>query len=246
MNEMKNEAETAEVASTNERDSFEAWAKRYDLVSEPNYSEATKADCWAAWKARAALAAPPAAAPVDKSPELQGSVVDKTVNLQDAAAAPVVLPEPEAWIRKTDITELTDCEPETDGWTPLYSESALLATATGLPAQAVAYIDSEVLTSFSSSSNYRPADGWDCHIRHQENKRDTDVPLYSRPQAQADAQDDSALLDAMERQRIAVVPEYEGPWDAEIYNDEGEPIHAGSGSTPREAIRAAIAAAKGE
>lgn len=58
--------------------------------------------------------------------------------------------------------------------------------------------------------------------------------------------DDSALLDAMERRRIAVVPEYEGPWDAEVYNDEGEPIHAGSGTTPREAIRAAIAAAKGE
>ena len=71
------------------------------------------------------------------------------------------------------------------------------------------------------------------------------------PQAQADARDaelltDSALLDAMEHQRIALHPEYEGPWDAEVYNDEGEPIHAGSGSTPREAIRAAIAAAKGE
>lgn len=57
---------------------------------------------------------------------------------------------------------------------------------------------------------------------------------------------DSALLDAMEQQRIAVVPEYEGPWDAEVYNDEGKPNHLGSGSTPREAIRAAIAAAKGE
>ena len=65
------------------------------------------------------------------------------------------------------------------------------------------------------------------------------------PQAKADAQDeltDSAMLDAMERQRIAVVPEYEGPWDAEVYNDEGQPNHRGSGSTPREAIRAAIAA----
>ncbi len=49
----------------------------------------------------------------------------------------------------------------------------------------------------------------------------------------------------MEQKRIAVVPEYEGPWDAEVYNDEGKPNHRGSGSTPREAIRAAIAAAKG-
>lgn len=64
-----------------------------------------------------------------------------------------------------------------------------------------------------------------------------------KSQAQADARNaltDSALLDAMEQQRIAVVPEYEGPWDAEIYNDEGKPNHRGSGSTPREAIRAAI------
>lgn len=29
--------------------------------------------------------------------------------------------EPVAWIRKTDITELTDSEPETNGWTPLYA-----------------------------------------------------------------------------------------------------------------------------
>lgn len=29
--------------------------------------------------------------------------------------------EPVAWIRKTDITELTDCEPEEDGYTPLYT-----------------------------------------------------------------------------------------------------------------------------
>ena len=75
--------------------------------------------------------------------------------------------------------------------------------------------------------------------------------LAAAPQAQADARDaelltDSALLDAMEHQRIALHPEYEGPWDAEVYNDEGEPNHRGSGSTPREAIRAAIAAAKGE
>ena len=64
--------------------------------------------------------------------------------------------------------------------------------------------------------------------------------------AQADARDDAELLDAMERQRIAVVPEYEGPWDAEVYSGDEKPSHRGSGSTPREAIRAAIAAAKGE
>ena len=83
--------------------------------------------------------------------------------------------------------------------------------------------------------------------------------VFTAPQTQADAREaqllafavseirrdemtDSELLDAMEQKRIAVVPEYEGPWDAEIYNDEGKPNHRGSGSTPREAIRAAIAA----
>jgi len=37
-----------------------------------------------------------------------------------------VVPEadPDAWIRKTDITELTDSEPETEGWTPLYAATA--------------------------------------------------------------------------------------------------------------------------
>ncbi|WP_057092974.1 hypothetical protein KV708_19325 [Comamonas thiooxydans] len=60
------------------------------------------------------------------------------------------------------------------------------------------------------------------------------------------AGDDSALLDAMEQKRIAVVPEYEGPWDAEVYNDDGNPSLRGTGATPREAIRAAIAAAKGK
>lgn len=86
---------------------------------------------------RAALASTPAA---DGYTEM----LEESFGITDPAAAPVVLPEPEAWIRKTDITELTDCEPETDGWTPLYSESALLATATGLPAQAV--LDLEALS----------------------------------------------------------------------------------------------------
>ncbi|WEE79396.1 hypothetical protein LZ683_08580 [Comamonas testosteroni] len=81
---------------------------------------------------------------------------------------------------------------------------------------------------------------------HKYLKQDLEAMLTTEPapQAQADARDDSALLDAMERQRIAVVPEYEGPWDAEVYNGDEKPNHRGSGSTPREAIRAAIAASK--
>lgn len=53
---------------------------------------------------------------------------------------------------------------------------------------------------------------------------------------------DTALLDAMTRHRIALVPEFEGPWDAEIYNDDAEARSIASGNTPREALRAALAA----
>nr|WP_304350965.1 hypothetical protein [Comamonas testosteroni] len=87
-----------------------------------------------------------------------------------------------------------------------------------------------------------------------EQPTERDLASLATPPAQADARDaqllafavseirrgemtDSELLDAMEQKGIAVVPEYEGPWDAEIYNDEGKPNHYGSGSTPREAIR---------
>lgn len=63
--------------------------------------------------------------------------------------------------------------------------------------------------------------------------------------APAQAQEDAARLDAMQAQRIAVVPEFEGPWDATIYGDSDEPIISASGNTPREAIDAARAAQRG-
>jgi hypothetical protein len=40
--------------------------------------------------------------------------------IKQARAAPTVQ-EPVAWMRTTDITELTDSEPEEDGYTPLYT-----------------------------------------------------------------------------------------------------------------------------
>ena len=76
----------------------------------------------------------------------------------------------------------------------------------------------------------------------QADARDAQLLAFAVSEIRRDEMTDSELLDAMEQKRIAVVPEYEGPWDAEIYNDEGKPNHRGSGSTPREAIRAAIAA----
>ncbi|MDC2861117.1 hypothetical protein [Delftia sp. DT-2] len=62
------------------------------------------------------------------------------------------------------------------------------------------------------------------------------------PAAPAVDASDTDLLDAMQRHRIALVPEFEGPWDAEIFNDEAEAHPIASGNTPREALRAALAA----
>lgn len=53
---------------------------------------------------------------------------------------------------------------------------------------------------------------------------------------------DRDRLDAMERHRIAVIPEFEGPWDAELYGEDGEPQVRGSGNSPREAIDSALEA----
>ncbi|WP_208457128.1 VRR-NUC domain-containing protein [Burkholderia gladioli] len=56
--------------------------------------------------------------------------------VQAVAADGASADEPTAWMRVTDITEWTDTEPETDGWTPPYRERAAVspATASGLPA----------------------------------------------------------------------------------------------------------------
>lgn len=67
----------------------------------------------------------------------------------------------------------------------------------------------------------------------------TGAPVQAAPSA-GEVELDSARLDAMQRYRIAVVPEFEGPWDAEVYGEDGEPRARGTGNTPREAIDAAL------
>ena len=61
------------------------------------------------------------------------------------------------------------------------------------------------------------------------------------PAAPAVDASDTALLDAMERERIAVIPEFEGPWDAQIFGEDEATLSCGSGATPREAIAEALA-----
>ena len=162
-----------------------------------------------------------------------------------AAAAPVVLPEPDATV--SELMRLvesyadavaSDMELQYEALeisikSKLHALLAGVSAPAAVPVEPIAYLrPAATLPEFGGLQVWKN-DG-------------SAFPVFAAPQAQADARDDSALLDAMELQRIAVVPEYEGPWDAEIYNDEGQPNHRGSGSTPREAIRAASAAAKGE
>ena len=61
------------------------------------------------------------------------------------------------------------------------------------------------------------------------------------PAAPAVDASDTALLDAMERERIAVIPEFEGPWDAQIFGEDEAALACGSGVTPRKAIAEALA-----
>jgi hypothetical protein len=51
---------------------------------------------------------------------------------------------------------------------------------------------------------------------------------------------DAALLDFMTEHRVAVIPEFEGCWDAKVYGEEPEAERICSGTTPRNAIRAAM------
>lgn len=66
-------------------------------------------------------------------------------------------------------------------------------------------------------------------------------PVLAAPAAPAVDASDTSLLDAMERERIAVIPEFEGPWDAQIFGEDEATLACGSGVTPRKAIAEALA-----
>lgn len=53
---------------------------------------------------------------------------------------------------------------------------------------------------------------------------------------------DTSLLDALTQHRIGLLPEYGGSWSAEIYLEGACAQHIGNGATPRETLRAALAA----
>lgn len=51
----------------------------------------------------------------------------------------------------------------------------------------------------------------------------------------------SMTLTLIKKHRIAVVPEYEGGWQADMYGDEESPQYSATGSTPYEAVKAVMA-----
>ncbi len=53
---------------------------------------------------------------------------------------------------------------------------------------------------------------------------------------------DAQMLNFINDKRVALTPEYEGPWKAEVFADEAEPVITTEGSTVRDAVSAAIAA----
>ncbi|MDH1063465.1 hypothetical protein [Pseudomonas sp. GD03985] len=57
-----------------------------------------------------------------------------------------------------------------------------------------------------------------------------------------DAPQDALILKLAEH-RIALSPEYEGQWHAELYGDQEVPICTAEGATPAEAINVVVAKA---
>ncbi|WP_052084815.1 hypothetical protein [Comamonas testosteroni] len=142
------------AAVPDEREAFEKWAsfvgysiKRWQADANLYEDNGTE-DAWIAWQARAALAATPAAAA--RLSRAEAAITIRNLKREIAekeAAAPVVLPEPDAYMDSEDahrVETSSDWVVTGDRRAPddvaLYTAStvrALLATATGLPAHAV-------------------------------------------------------------------------------------------------------------
>ena len=53
---------------------------------------------------------------------------------------------------------------------------------------------------------------------------------------------DAQMLNFINDKRVALTPEYDGPWKAEVFADEAEPVITTEGNTVRDAVNAALAA----
>lgn len=70
------------------------------------------------------------------------------------------------------------------------------------------------------------------------------VSLAVTPQRETAMADltDTDLLEFQAMRRVELTPEFEGPWDAKVYNESEKPEAIFSGNTPREALAKAAAA----
>lgn len=61
--------------------------------------------------------------------------------------------------------------------------------------------------------------------------------LYTVSRAQ------TGFVDALKRHRIALTPEYEGRWHADLYGSFEKPVYSAEGDTPEDAVNAVVRAA---
>lgn len=74
-----------------------------------------------------------------------------------------------------------------------------------------------------------------------------DIPLYAAPAAQTAANpEQSGLVEALKKHRIALTPEYEGQWHAELYAGFEAPLFTAEGDTPEDAVEAVVRKAQAD
>ena len=122
---------------------------------------------------------------------------------------------------------LTDAELINAMETRRAAEPQRLLAATQPAAQPVATI--------TGLDEFGPLLGWHEHWA----KFPVGTNFYTQPAAQGL---DAEMLNFINDKRVALTPEYEGPWKAEVFGDEAEPVITTEGNTVRDAVSAAIAA----
>lgn len=188
---------------------------------------------------------------------------------EPAGAAPAAVAGPAGWEPDDDSrprsradlarvldewNDVTGCIPRMSSWRVevlsiiedafdlgmFLGEKAHLAPALEAPAAQVG--DEEAaFTKWFQGEQGKPYQGMWEFARAAWMARAATAAAPQAPAAPAVDASDTALLDAMERERIAVIPEFEGPWDAQIFGEDEATLACGSGVTPRKAIAEAIA-----
>lgn len=122
---------------------------------------------------------------------------------------------------------------------------AIFDAAPAAPMSAQAPSDAD---GFGSAEHWKEkAQYWAgvAHDLRQQALRGEPVDGIVQPPAALPGEQDAARLDFIGMNRVALIPEFEGGWDAQVYEEDAEPSVIAGGMTVRGAIDAAMAAAKG-